>query len=352
MVQRIHRRVPPLLAAALVAVVAAGCTRAASSADPADDTGKVTVACGATEEWCAAMTAGFTRSTGLKADFVRLSSGEALARLEAGKDDPEFDVWHGGPADGYVAASSRGLLEPYVSPNAATIPAAYKDVAGAWTGVYAGALGFCSNTRILAEKGVAAPKSWRDLLAPALRRNVAMAHPSTSGTAYAALWTQVQLDGGADPAFDYLAQLHSNILQYTKSGAAPGQMVARGEIAVGVVFSHDCVALQQEGIKDLTVTFPSEGTGYEVGGVALIKGAGNPVTAARYVDWALTPESQQIGPTVQAFQRPTNPAAAVSPYAFDDRAVKLIEYDVAAAGAQKSVLTKRFDQQIAQAPKS
>jgi iron(III) transport system substrate-binding protein len=342
-----------LLAAVLVLLSgAAGCTRAGSPADPAHDTGKVTVACGATEEWCAAMTAGFSKATGLRADFVRLSSGEALARIEAGRDDPEFDVWHGGPADGYVAAGAKGLLEPYVSANAAAIPARYKDPAGAWTGVYAGALGFCSNTRVLAQKKLRPPESWQDLLDPALSRNVAIAHPSTSGTAYAALWTQVQLDGGPDAAFGYLARLHSNVLQYTKSGAAPGQMAARGEVAVGVLFSHDCVALQREGLKDLTVTFPREGTGYEVGGVALIKGAANPRTARRYVDWALTAESQQIGPTVRAFQRPTNPAAAVSPYAFDDRKVKLIDYDVAAAGAQKAALTKRFDQQIAQAPKS
>lgn len=354
MVQRIHRRFPPLLAAVLVAVVGvAGCSReGASPADAADDTGKVTVACGATEQWCAAMTAGFTRSTGLKADFVRLSSGEALARIEAGRDKPEFDVWHGGPADGYVAAGAKGLLEPYVSANAAAIPARYKDAAGAWTGVYAGALGFCSNTRVLAEKNLRPPESWQDLLDPALSRNVAIAHPSTSGTAYAALWTQVQLDGGADAAFGYLAKLHSNVLQYTKSGAAPGQMAARGEIAVGVIFSHDCVALQQEGLKDLTVSFPREGTGYEVGGVALVKNAANPVTARKYVDWALTAESQEIGPTAKAFQRPTNPAAKVSLYAFDDRTVTLIDYDVTAAGAQKAALTKRFDQQIAQAPKS
>jgi iron(III) transport system substrate-binding protein len=349
-----YRRLRPGLALAAAALLATvGCAREdAGPVDPANDAGKVTVACGATEEWCAAMTAAFSSATGHKADFVRLSSGEALARIQAGKGKPEFDLWHGGPADGYAAAAEQGLLEAYNSPNATAIPAKYKDSSGMWTGVYAGAIGFCSNTKILGERKLSPPQSWQDLLNPALKRNVAMAHPSTSGTAYTTLWTQVALNGGADGGIGFMRKLHSNILQYTKSGVAPGQMVARGEIGVGVLFAHDCVTLQTEGLKDLTVTFPTEGTGYEVGGVALVKGAPNPVTAKKYIDWALTPAAQEIGPTVKSYQVPTNPNAKVSEKAVDLSTVKLIDYDVAEAGRQKKALTKRFDEEIAQAPKS
>lgn len=62
--------------------------------------------------------------------------------------------------------------------------------------------------------------------------------------------------------------------------------------------------------------------------------------------------SLPFGPTVKAFQRPTLPDATVSDKAFDASQVKLIDYDIAAAGRQKKELTKRFDEQIAQAPKS
>jgi iron(III) transport system substrate-binding protein len=334
------------------AVLLAGCAREAAPVDPAQDSGRVTVACGATEEWCAAMTTEFTKATGVKADFVRLSSGEALARLQAGKSNPEFDVWHGGPADGYVAGGAAGVLEPYVSPSAATIPAKYKDPNGVWTGVYVGALGFCSNTKVLAEKNITAPKSWQDLLNPALSKNIGIAHPSTSGTAYTALWTQVQLhNGDQNAALTYMRSLHPNVLQYSKSGSAPGQQASRGEVAVGVIFSHDCVALQQQGFGDLTVTFPSEGTGYEVGGVALIKGAHNPVSAKKYIDWALTPAAQELGPGVKAYQAPTRPDAKVSTLTVDLTKVKLVDYNTEKAGEAKSDLTRRFDAEVAQAPK-
>lgn len=344
-----------LLGAALAAAVlasAAGCAREGGGA-AAKDSGVVHVVCGATEDWCAATTKKFTESTGVKADFVRLSSGEALARIKAGKGNAEFDVWYGGPADGYAAAGDEGLLEPYVSPNASAIPDKYKDAQGSWTGVYVGALGFCSNSKLLAERGTAVPDSWTDLLDPKLAKDIGIAHPSTSGTAYTALWTQVQLAGGDEgKALDYMRKLHPNVLQYTKSGAAPGQMTARGEVAVGIIFAHDCVATMEEGFPDLRVSFPAEGTGYETGGVALVKNAKNPDSGKKFVDWALTTEAQEVGPTVKAYQFPTNPNAKVSGKVVPLGGIKMVEYDAVTAGKAKSALNKRFDAEVAQAPKS
>lgn len=341
------------LMAAVVGVSAAGCAREGGSSAGGKDEGVVHVVCGATEDWCAATTKKFSQTTGVRADFVRLSSGEALARIKAGKGNAEFDVWYGGPADGYAAAGDEGLLEPYVSSNAAAIPAKYKDASGAWTGVYVGALGFCSNTKVLAEKGLGAPESWADLLNPKLAKDIGIAHPSTSGTAYTALWTQVTLAGGDETkALEYMRKLHPNVLQYTKSGSAPGQMTARGEVAVGVIFSHDCVATREAGFPDLKVTFPQEGTGYEVGGVALVKGAKNPTSGKKFIDWALTTEAQEIGPTVKAYQFPTNPNAKVSDKVVDLASINLVTYDSTAAGKAKTALNRRFDAEVAQAPKS
>ncbi|WP_198041396.1 ABC transporter substrate-binding protein [Micromonospora chokoriensis] len=338
----------------LTASAMSACAKENAGGDnSATDGNVVHVVCGATEDWCAATTEKFSKSTGVKADFVRLSSGEALARIKAGKGSPEFDVWYGGPADGYSAAGGEGLLEPYVSANASVIPATYKDPTGLWTGVYVGALGFCSNKKILAERGVAVPQSWADLLNPKLAKEVGMAHPSTSGTAYTALWTQVQLAGGDQAkALEYMRKLHPNVLQYTKSGAAPAQMAARGEVAVGIIFSHDCVATVEAGFPDLQVSFPAEGTGYETGGVALVKSARNPVSGKKFVDWALTTEAQEIGPTVKAYQFPTNPDAKVSDKVVKLPTIKMVTYDATVAGQAKSALNKRFDAEVAQAPKS
>ncbi len=313
--------------------------------------GSLTVVCGATEAWCAAMTGAFTKKTGVTTKFVRLSSGETVARLDAAKANPEFDVWHGGPADGFGVARINGLIDKYVSPTRSAIPKKYQDQDGFWTGVYVGALGFCSNTKELKRLGVKVPTSWADLLNPKLKRNISTAHPSTSGTAFTTLWTQVTRLGGEDEGMAYMAKFHNNVLQYTKSGVGPVAITGRGEAAVGLVFSHDCVAGQEQGLP-LKVSFPSEGTGYEIGGVALIKGSKNPDAAKAYIDFTLSSEAQNLGPTVAAYQVLTNPKAKYDRRMVTLSKLKIVDYDFEKAAAAKKALTTKFDATIAAAPKS
>ena len=347
------------LAISISALVLSACAPATPAAPEAEATAPVaaapttlTVLCTPQEDWCQAMVQAFEAKTGIKTAYVRMSSGESLARLRASAAAPEFSVWFGGPADGYIAANAEGLLEAYVSPNAAAVPAKYKDAAGSWTGTYVGALGFCSNTDVLASLGVEMPDAWSDLTDPALKGQVVMAHPATSGTAFTAFWTQVTLDGGdIDEAFTYFTDLHKNILQYTKSGSAPGQMVGRGEAAVAVIFSHDCVKFIDEGMTSLALSFPAEGTGYEIGGVGIIKNAPEPEAARMWVDWTLTTEAQEIGATVKSYQLPTLPDAKVSERSVVLSEVNIVDYDFVSAGENRQAVTERFDAEIAPAPK-
>lgn len=332
----------------------------------------LTVLCTPQEDWCVAMTQAFQEATGIETSYVRLSSGEALARIQATADNPEFSVWWGGPADAYIAAAIDGLFEPYVSTYAEVLDPRYVGADNMWYGVYVGATGFCSNVQVLEELGVDVPTSWQDLLNPALKGNVAMAHPATSGTAFTAFWTVITLEAdkleeaeagtgynedGApteaaiDNAFAYFAELNNNILQYTRSGLASGPMAGRGEIAVSVIFSHDCVKLQVEGFEGVLVTsFPEEGTGYENGGVAIISGGPEPEAARMFLDFTLSPEGQATALQVNAFQIPTNPEAPVSDLAVDLSSLKLINYNFPAAGSMRTELVERFDTEIAPAP--
>jgi len=311
----------------------------------------LTVLCTVEEEWCAAQTAAFEAETGIATTYVRLSGGDAVAALGDTTTKPEFSVWWGGSADGYVAAKDGGKLAQYKSPNAAAVPDSAKDADGYWTGIYFGALGFCSNRTKLAAANLPPPDSWSDLLDPALQGQVSIAHPATSGTAYTELWTQVALhDLDADAAFEYLTALDANVAEYTASGSAPVDAVASGAATVGVVFAHDCVTAIADGTSDLVLSFPEEGTGSEIGATAVIRGGPDPEAARQWIDWALTAKAQEIGPTAGAYQLPENPKAKVSKFSIDPDEIKLVDYDFVEAGTRRDALTERFTTSIAPAP--
>jgi iron(III) transport system substrate-binding protein len=234
----------------------------------------------------------YEKDTGVKVEWVRLSTGEAVARMEAERKNPQVDIWFGGVGLGHIEAKDKGLTTPYVSPNAKNIPAKFKDKDGYWTGIYAGALCFVSNINRLKELGVEAPKSWADALKPEFKGHIQMANPASSGTAYNVIATVVQL-WGEEKGFEYMRDLHKNISQYTKSGSAPGKNAAIGEIPVGIGYAHDQVKLVSQGYP-LVITFPSEGTGFEVASISLVKGGPNPELAKRLIDWALTERAAKL----------------------------------------------------------
>lgn len=312
---------------------------------------KLTFYAGLQEDHAAMIAQKFQEETGIQTEFVRLSSGETLARLKAEKDNMTASVWYGGPVDGIIAANEEGLIEPYISAEASNIKPEFKDPNGVWTGIYVGYLGFVGNEKILKEKGLEMPKSWADLLKPEYKGEIVVAHPGSSGTAYTMLATLVQMMG-EEKGLEYLKQLNGQIRQYTKSGTAPGRMTGMGEATVGITFLHDGIKYKKEGYSDLIFASPEEGTGYEIGGVALLKNAPNSEAAKKFIDWVLKADIQNLGKTVGSFQFLTNVSATNPEEAKEIADTKLIKYDFDWAGKNKKRLVDEFTKKTnAQAPK-
>ncbi|MCM3700973.1 ABC transporter substrate-binding protein [Paenibacillus macerans] len=308
--------------------------------------GELTVYIGFQEDHAVAAIKKFTEDTGIEASMIRMSAGEILAKVRAEKDNPQADVWYGGPADTFVQAASEGLLQPYQSPVAEKIDAKYKDPEGYWTGVYVGAVGFASNKEFLEKKGVQAPTKWADLLNPAFKGEIVMADPASSGTAYTAMYSVLKVMGSEEKGFEYLKSLHPQIQQYTTSGAAPGRMVGMGEAGVGILFAHDIVKYQEEGFDNLVLTVPQDGTGYETGSIGIIKNTKNEELAQKFVDWALSPGAQELGKTVGSFQNLTNPDAVGPEQALNLSDIRTIDYDVVEAGKERQRLIDKWSAEV------
>lgn len=292
----------------------------------------------------------FTEETGITVNYIRLSAGEMLTRVAAEKDNPQATLMFGGSTDNYIAAAEQGLLEPYQSSELSNTPEKYIDPDGNWNPVYVGAIAFACNKDWFKDKGYDYPTSWQDLLDPKYKGEIIMAHPATSGTAYTVLATLVQLMG--DKVWDYLGKLNNNVTQYTKSGSAAPNAVALGEAAIALTFSHDGLQPTAEGYP-IELSFPSEGTGYEVGATALIKGgpAEEQANAKKFIDWMCSTAGQNLYAANKSFRVPVNTKASVADGLVTLDKVQVIDYDAVWAAGQKSDLTAQFESKIATAPK-
>lgn len=235
----------------------------------------------------------FEAETGIKVNFVRLAGGECVARLEAESANPQASIWVGGVGLDHITAKSKGLTTPYVSRYASKTPAQFRDSDNYYIGLYVGPLTFVTNTDRAKELGIEPPTSWADLLKPEYKGLIRVANPNSSGTAYNVLTTMLDVLGSEDAMIDYMKKLDKNIDQYTKSGSAPGKSVATGEIPIAIGYAHDQVKLKAAG-SPVVITAPSEGTGYELASMSLVKGGKDSVNAKKLYDWILSsPVAQQ-----------------------------------------------------------
>ncbi len=289
----------------------------------------------------------FEADTGIKINYVRLSAGEMMARIAAEKDNPQASIMHGGSSDTYIAANKEGLLEPYQSAEVSNVPEQYRDAEGVWNPIYVGAIAFACNRDWFKENNLEYPKSWQDLIKPEFKGQVSMAHPSTSGTSYTVLATIIQLYGDSDEAWNYLKELNKNVRQYTKAGAAPPMEVGLGEAAIAITFSHDGLKPAMEGYP-VELSFPSEGTGFEVGGVALIKN-GFPEeqeNAKIFIDWCMSVRGQELYIDSASNRLPVNVNAKITDGLMKLDQLPIIDYDAVWAGNNKKDLVAKFGEQI------
>jgi iron(III) transport system substrate-binding protein len=265
------------------------------------------------ENWARPMFEEFEKATGIHVNFVRFSSGEALVRVVAEKNNPQVDVLFGGPVETHSAGIKEDVFEPYKPPTYDVLEERFKDPQGYWVGIADDPLVFMSNRKFLAENKLDPPASWDDLLNPAYKGMLQMADARTSGTAVTRIFSVLEVfDRNEEKAFDYLKKLRANVQVYTKSGGGGTIPVGLGQAGAGIFFIVDALKTQQEGY-DVAVSFPKEGIGTATEAIALIKGAKNPEAAKKLIDWAASPAMQNLFAKYKINFLPCHPEVAVEP---------------------------------------
>ena len=126
------------------------------------------------------------------------------------------------------------------------------------------------NTEVLAEKGLAEPTSYQDLLKPEYAGLISMANPKSSGTGYMFYKSLVNA-WGEEEALAYFEALTPNVLQYTSSGSGPVNALLQKEVAIGFGMTSHAVTQINQGAP-LKVIFFEEGSPFTMYGQGMISG--------------------------------------------------------------------------------
>ena len=234
----------------------------------------------------------FEKSTGIRVkpvyDTEAAKTTGLVNRLIAESSNPQADVFWNNEIGRTIILKSIGILAPYRSPSAASIPDMYKDPEGYWAGFAARARILICNTDLVPTEEM--PRSLAELTAPEWKGQVCIGNPlfGTTATHVAALFEVL----GEDSAKSFFKALKQNGVVMVPSNSISRDYVRDGEMKIGFTDTDDANIAIQEG-KPVTMIFPDkEGMGTLVipNTVALIKGARHLREAKLLIDYLLSEE--------------------------------------------------------------
>jgi iron(III) transport system substrate-binding protein len=289
-----------LCAGAVASVFVAGCGGGDRSSR------EVTVYVSADRPFSEPIMQEYQRRTGVRVNAVydteETKSTGLANRLLAEKDRPQADVFWSNEPVRTLILKSRGVLAPYQSSAAQGIADTFKDREGYWTGFSARLRVIVYNTSKISS--TEAPRSVFDLADPRWKGQVAIADPRFGSTSFhvAALYAEV----GDERADDYFRKLKANDVKVVDGNSVVRDMVARGDVSVGLTDTDD-VNVAIEAKQPVAMVLPDrDGIGVPVmpNMVSLIAGAPHPDEGKRLIDYLLSPDVERKLAESEAVQIP------------------------------------------------
>lgn len=292
--------------------VAVACLLLGACSDPVD----VSVYCALDQEHSEALLRRFEAATGLhlKTRFDAEASktvGLVSAILEEART-PRCDVFWNNELAHTVRLGQKGLLESYLSPSAAAIPAQFRSSEGLWTGFAARARVFIVNRSVLPNESEWPTSMW-DLVNAKWRGRCAVARPLTGTTL--THFTALRATLGDAEFQRFVDGLIDNQVVLLQSNGATMREVAEGKLAFAFTDTDDFHVALTKG-HPVACVFPDQGED-QIGtmlipnSVAIIKNGPHPEAARKLVDWILSEQTEALLAAAKSAQIPLR--ATVTP---------------------------------------
>lgn len=240
----------------------------------------------------------FEEETGIKVNAVYdIESNKTTGltnKILAEAENPVCDVFWNNEFVQTIELQNAGVLQPYVSPEAADIPDAYKDAEGYWTAFGGRARTLLVNTELLAEEDY--PTSIYDLISDKYPgESIAIAYPmfGTTRTQAAALYAAL----GPEEGRAFFQQIADRGVQIVDGNSVTKDMAVSGQVAIGYTDTDDAKVAVNDG-EPVAMVF----TDQEEGGlgnlitpntVCIIKDCEHPDEAKAFVDYIVSLEMEK-----------------------------------------------------------
>jgi iron(III) transport system substrate-binding protein len=291
----------------------AGCNRGNTSAESSRSARReVTIYVSTDRPFAEPVLHAYELKTGVKVSAVydteETKSTGLANRLLAEKNRAQADVFWSNEPIRTLMLKKNGVLAPYKSPAAEGIPAIFKDPEGDWTGFSARLRIIAYNTKLVPASE--APQSIFDLSDPKWKNQVAMPDPrfGTASFHVAALYSLL----GDQKADEFFRKLKANGVRIVDGNSVVRDMVARGEVKVGITDSDDAnVAITDK--QPLAVILPDRsGLGVPVmpNMLSLMAGAPHTDEGKKLIDYLLSPEVERALAQSDAVQIPLHAGVA------------------------------------------
>ncbi|RLK51103.1 iron(III) transport system substrate-binding protein [Alkalispirillum mobile] len=236
----------------------------------------------------------FTEDTGIEVQIVDMSGGEILARIEAERANPQWDVVYVmGHGSVHRLYSEGQLLDDGWQPEAAQN---YTDMANeiyqqhpeaAWWPVTISAPALlvynpsCEGTEDIT--------GWDALRDPQFEGRVGMPDPAISGPAYP--YVSWFFEENMEDGYAFWQDVFDNGVRMYRSNSPVAEALAAGEICVAGLEEPNTYGEVEKG-EDIGIVYPEEGTPGSARGVGISADTSVPEDAKAFIEWLLSAETQ------------------------------------------------------------
>lgn len=258
-------------------------------------------------ETATVLTAAYEEDTGVRVNFVPLSSQDIRARLQAQAAGDSHGEASLVVADKSILSkvAADGALLPYMSEAGDQVPERFRQAEGYWIGIWYDPIVFCVNRDYL--KGqMTVPDTWQELAkTPQVRIGVT---DFLAAEASADLFCSMVAQYGDAATLDIWRAIHPKVVQYAHYLSNPVRQAGMGEVDVSVAVASETLRYINDGYP-LRIIYPADGTSAMVMGTGIVykAEASDEAAAKQFADWLLSDEAQQAMQSRGFFFIPTNP---------------------------------------------